>query len=167
MPGVVSDSSVLIARGAAAHFDLLKESYQTVVVPGAVWHEITTSPLPLPGTAEARRARQDGWLRVEMPRNRELVASLAATLDLGEAEAIALASELGAALLLIDESDGRAAAKSLGLALAGTVGIFLRARLCGRLDALKPVLDQLVRSQSFRLSRSLDERVLEQVGKQA
>ncbi len=109
MPVVVSDASVLISLGATGHIDLLKDFYQTVVVPNAVWQEITGSPLPLPGTTEAKQARQEGWLRVETPRNRALVSSLAASLDIGEAEAITLASELGAALLLIDESDGRAA----------------------------------------------------------
>jgi hypothetical protein len=114
-----------------------------------------------------RQASQEGWLRVEAPRNRALVSSLAASLDMGEAEAITLASELGAALLLIDESDGRAAAKNLGLAITGTLGIRLRAKLCGRLFALKPVLDQLVHNQNFRLSRPLYEQVLQQVGEQA
>lgn len=123
--------------------------------------------MPLPGTTEARQARQEGWLRVETPRNRALVSSLAASLDIGEAEAITLASELGAALLLIDESDGRAAARNLGLTITGTLGILVRAKLCGRLSALKPVLDQLVHHQSFRLSRPLYERVLRQVGEQA
>jgi uncharacterized protein len=167
MPAVVSDSSVLISLGATGHFGLRKDFYQTVLVPNAVWQEITGSPLPLPGTTEARQAREEGWLRVETPRNRALVSSLAASLDIGEAEAITLASELGAALLLIDESDGRAAARSLGLAITGTLGILLRAKLCGRLFALKPVLDQLVHNHNFRLSRPLYEQVLQQVGEQA
>jgi len=164
MPAVVSDASVLISLGAAGHFDLLKDFYQTVLVPNAVWQEITGSPLPLPGTTEARQARQDGWLRVEAAQNRALVSSLAASLDLGEAEAITLASELGAALLLVDETDGRAAARNLGLAVTGTLGIRLRARFCGRLSALKPVLDQLIRDQDFRLSWPLYEQVLQQAG---
>ena len=167
MPVVVSDASVLISLGATGHIDLLKDFYQTVVVPTAVWQEITSSPLPLPGTTEARQASQEGWLRVETPRNRALVSLLAASLDMGEAEAITLASELGAALLLIDESDGRAAAKNLGLAITGTLGILLRAKLCGRLFALKPFLDRLVHNQNFRLSRPLYEQVLQQVGEQA
>jgi uncharacterized protein len=167
MPAVVSDASVLISLGAAGCLALLKDFYQTVLVPNAVWQEIAGSPLPLPGTTEAMQARQEGWLRVETPRNRALVSSLCASLDIGEAEAIALASELGAALLLIDESDGRAAARNLGLAITGTLGILLRAKVCGRLSALKPVLDQLIRDQNFRLSRPLYEQVLLQVGEQA
>lgn len=166
MPAVVSDASVLISLGAAGHFDLLKDFYQIILVPTAVWQEITGSPLPLPGTTEAMQARQVGWLRVETPRDRALVSSLGASLDIGEAEAIALASEVGAALLLIDESDGRVAARNLGLTITGTLGILLRAKLCGRLSALKPVLDQLVRNQHFRLSRPLYEQVLQQVGEQ-
>jgi predicted nucleic acid-binding protein len=167
MPAVVSDASVLISLGATGHFDLLKDFYQTVLIPNAVWQEITASPLPLPGSIEARQAKQGGWLRVETPRNRALVSSLAAGLDIGEAEAITLASELGTALLLIDESDGRAAARNLGLTVTGTLGILMRAKLCGRLFALKPVLNQLIQNQNFRLSRPLYEQALQQVGEQA
>jgi predicted nucleic acid-binding protein len=82
-----------------------------------------------------REAQQAGWIKVEPPRNAPLVRSLAATLDQGEAEAIALAVELPAALLLIDESEGRRAARDLGISLTGTIGILLRAKVEGRLAA--------------------------------
>ena len=91
------------------------------------------------------------------------MASLQITLDAGEAEAIALASEIGAGLLLMDESDGRAEARSLGLQVTGTLGVLLRARQVGMLPALKPVLDALIQKHSFRLSRSFYEQALRQV----
>ena len=58
---------------------------------------------------------QQGWLTVQTPWNHSLVVQLKTTLDAGEAQAIALASELGASLLPMDESEGRAAAQTLGL----------------------------------------------------
>ena len=49
------------------------------------------------------------------------------SLDIGEAEAITLAAELGA-LLLIDEIDGRAAAAAAGIPFVGVLGVLARAK---------------------------------------
>jgi len=48
------------------------------------------------------------------------------SLDAGEAEAIALAKEIGADLVLLDDSDGRNIAKSVGIMFTVTIGILLR-----------------------------------------
>ena len=116
------------------------------------------------GAKETIQANQQGWLKVQAAGNRLLVVLLQRKLDAGEAEAIALASELGATLLLMDESDGRNEARSLGLTVTGTLGVLLRAKQAGALTVLKPVLDTLIREHSFRLSRSLYEQALRQVG---
>lgn len=164
MPAVVSDASVLICLGAVGQIYLLKDFFQDVFVPDAVWQEVTVGAAMRAGARETVQARHDGWLQVQTPGNRTLVASLQITLDAGEAEAIALASELGAGLLLMDESDGRAEARSLGLQVTGTLGVLLRARQVGMLPALKPVLDGLIQKHKFRLSRSFYEQALRQVG---
>ena len=164
MPAVVSDASVLICLGAVGQIHLLKDFFQEVFVPDAVWQEVTVGAAMRAGAKETVQARHHGWLQVQTPNNRALVASLQITLDAGEAEAIALASEIGAGLLLMDESDGRAEARSLGLQITGTLGVLLRARQVGMLPALKPVLDGLIQKHSFRLSRSFYEQALRQVG---
>jgi predicted nucleic acid-binding protein len=79
----------------------------------------------LAGASEVISARQQGWLQVGQPENRSLVLQLQTSLDGGEAEAIGLAFELQAKLALIDETEGRAAAKALGLAVAGTLGVLV------------------------------------------
>lgn len=163
MPAVVSDASVLICLGAVQQLQLLKEFYGEVLVPNAVWLEVTAAG-PRAGVSETLNGFEQGWLTVQKPDNRQLVSSLQTSLGAGEAEAIALASQLQAGLLLIDESDGRNHAKALGLTVVGTVGVLLRAKQVGKLQELKPVLDTLIRKQNFRLSRSLYEEVLRQVG---
>jgi uncharacterized protein len=164
MPAVVSDASVLICLGAVRQLQLLKEFYEEVFVPNAVWREVTAAAGPRAGVTETLHAYQSGWLKVQTPNNRHFVSSLQMTLGEGEAEAIALASELQAGLLLIDESDGRKQARALGLTVTGTVGVLLRAKQAGKIKELKPVLDKLVQQHNFRLSRNLFEEVLRQVG---
>src|SRR5687767_11871502 len=126
MAVIVSDASVLVCLAAAKHVHLLREFYHQIIVPEAVWREVTATA-SLPGAQEACSANEQGWLIVRTPTNTALVTSLRSSLDEGEAAAIALASELHATLLLIDESDGRVAARNLGLAVTGTLGVLVRA----------------------------------------
>lgn len=164
MPAVVSDASVLICLGALGQLHLLRTFYQEILVPEAVWQEVTVAAASRPGAQETIHASRQGWLTVKTPSNRALVTSLQTTLDTGEAEAIALASQLGAGLLLMDESDGRSVARSLGVLVTGTLGVLLRAKQTGVVPELKPLLDTLIAQHSFRLSRSLYEQALQQVG---
>jgi predicted nucleic acid-binding protein len=164
MSAIISDASVLICLGAARQLHLLREFYQEIMVPDAVWREVTAAGGSRAGANESLQARQQGWLKVQRPGNRSLVASLQTTLGAGEAEAIALAAELRATLLLIDESDGRRQARALGLVVTGTLGVLLLGKQRGRLPALKPVLDSLIQQHSFRLARGLYEQTLQQAG---
>jgi len=106
MPAVISDASVLICLGAVGQIQLLRGFYTEVFVPPAVWAEVTSAGMR-PGAAEAQAARIDGWLRLRAPASTALLAQLHRTLDAGEAEAIALATELPRSLLLLDDADGR------------------------------------------------------------
>ncbi len=73
-------------------------------------------------------------------------------LDAGEIAAIALAMEIAADAVLIDETDGRRAAHRLGLTTIGVAGILVRAHAAGLLSAVSPVLDQLQQKANFWLS---------------
>jgi hypothetical protein len=67
------------------------------------------------------------------------VAVLRESLGAGESEAIVLAQELGADLLLLDDALARRKADRLGLNVKGTLGVLLLAKQAGLLDAVKPV----------------------------
>lgn len=92
------------------------------------------------------------------------MTQLEATLDPGEAEAIALAAERAPSLLLIDESDGRRVARTIGVSLTGTLGVLLRAKAHGHVAALKPLLNELIERQHFRLHRDLYRQILSEAG---
>ena len=95
MAVVVSDASPLICLGAIRHFNLLRLLYGAVLIPEAVWHEITRAPAFAAAASlqVATDAREAGWLQVATVGNRPLVKQLETVLDVGEAEAISLAIE--------------------------------------------------------------------------
>lgn len=85
-------------------------------------------------------------------------------MDLGEAEAIALAVEVEAARLLIDERSGRQAATDLGLRITGVLGILLSAKRQSLIMAVKPIMDNLMLQSSFRITSQLYADVLDAAG---
>lgn len=166
MAVVVSDASPLICLAAIRHFNLLHLLYGDVLIPQAVWQEITRAPAFGAGASlqVAADARAAGWLQVATAGNRPLVTQLETVLDPGEAEAIALAVERAPSLLLIDERDGRQVARTLGVPLTGTLGVLLRAKARGHTPAIKPLLAELIEQHHFRLHPDLVHHVIAEAG---
>lgn len=108
---VISDTSVLTNLAAIRHLHLLQQLYKHIFIPTAVYQELTVDP-PVPGTVEVHTIQ---WLKVLSVSDYTMVEQLqnTAQLDLGESEAITLALEINADLLLIDERRGRAEANRL------------------------------------------------------
>ena len=82
----------------------------------------------------------------------------------GEAEAIALAAELAADVLLMDEQEGRKLAEEAGLPVTGTLGVLLRAKQTGAIKAVKPEIQALRDRARFFVSAGLEARVLSDAG---
>ena len=163
MPAVVVDSSVLITLAAGGQFHLLREFYTTLYVPPEVWNEVTAAHKPF-GTNEARQARDAGWLLIRAPASLTAVRALPFNLQPGETEALALALELAGALLLVDDAQGRRAARALGIDYTGTLGVLLRAKTDGKLAALSPVIALMQQRTSFWLSEEVLWAALAQAG---
>ena len=89
---------------------------------------------------------------MEDPTDVSRVRQLELSLDAGEAAAIVLALEKKAAFVLIDEFDGRKAAKSLGLVVVGVLGLLVHAKQGGLIPAVLPLVDVLVRDIEFHIS---------------
>ncbi|WP_446009346.1 DUF3368 domain-containing protein [Candidatus Electrothrix sp.] len=76
-------------------------------------------------------------------------------LDQGESETIALAVELRADLVLLDEKEGRNVAAHFGLRPVGIIGVLLEAKKKGLTTELRPHLDALRNEAGFYLSDRL------------
>jgi predicted nucleic acid-binding protein len=158
---VVSNTSPIINMAAVGRLDLLQQLYEKVVIPQAVYNEITVVGAGQPGAMEVQTV---DWIEAKEVTNRILVTALQAELDEGEAEAIALAIQLKAHLLLLDERRGRAVASRLGLRFIGLLGVLVEAKQKGYISRVKPLLDDLMAKASFWVSHQLYARVLREVG---
>ncbi|MFQ4137648.1 DUF3368 domain-containing protein [Nodosilinea sp. PGN35] len=81
-------------------------------------------------------------------------------LDIGEAEAIALAVEVQATQVLIDERRGRLVASRLNLRYTGLLGILAEAKGQGLIAEVKPLLDALINEAGFWVAEPLYTSVL-------
>lgn len=157
---VVSDTSVIINLAWLNQLDLLQTLYHEVTIPPAVWEEIVINGAGKPGSDEVQAAT---WIRVKKAKNSNLVHSLQQTLDRGEAEAIALAIELDAKLLLMDERLGRETAQSFDLPVIGLIGVLIEAKEQNLIPLLQPYLYRLRHVIGFHISTTLYEHVLQLV----
>jgi len=156
---VISDTSAITNLAAIHNLQLLLQLYSQVMIPEAVYRELADIDPPVPGTLEVQRA---SWLEVREIVNREVVERLQdeVRLDSGESEAIALALELNADLLLIDERRGRAKADRLGVRITVLLGILVEAKQKNLIVAVKPLIDELIAKSEFRVSSALYSQIL-------
>ncbi len=158
---VVSDASLLIALARVGRLDMLPTLFGRVFIPRAVAQEIEVG-----GKAGSELLKQAAWIHIVDLQSQELAEELSSLhrnnvkLDKGEAQAIALALELDADYLLMDERRGRRVAESLGIDLIGVLGVLALAKRKGLLPEIRPALDALLRA-GFRISNDLYRFVLE------
>jgi predicted nucleic acid-binding protein len=156
---VVVDAGPVIHLSWLNRLHLLEHLFEEVFLPSAVRDELLA---PLPGTLgldHIHRALAAGWLEVRavttpLPSVIGAPGSLAA----GETEALLLAEEIGADLVLTDDAAARAVAQRRGLDVMGTVGVLIEARHHGLIPAALPLLLAL-----RRLGQWLGEDLIEAV----
>jgi predicted nucleic acid-binding protein len=148
---VVSDTGPLIGLAKVNQLSLLKRLFGEVCIPQAVHRELLAKAGPETARLDEALA---SFIRVRQPSSWPAEVK-AATLRLatGEQQAIALACELGV-LLVMDERLGRAAARRLGLSVTGLAGVLVRAKECGLIPAVRPILDG-IRQRGYWLSDEL------------
>ena len=143
---VVSNTSPLTNLAAIGQFSLLYRLYSQVHIAQGVWEELNAGGTRWPGCVEVSQA---SWVERHVVQNQYLVTALGRDLDCGEAETIALALQLGADLVLLDEKEGRHAAQRLGLQVVGVVGILLEAKTKDAIHSVRTHLDALRQEAGF------------------
>jgi predicted nucleic acid-binding protein len=154
---VVSDTSILINLAWLGELELLQRLYGKIYIPPAVWHEVVENGGGKPGSPEIKSA---DWITVQSVINQELTKALRQDLDAGESEAIALALEMSADLILMDERLGRATAQYFGLKYIGLLGVLIVAKKKNLIPEIRPRMDRLRNEIGFYLSDALYNRVL-------
>ncbi len=157
---VVSNSSPLIHLGKIGLLDLLVDQFEQILIPRAVWREVVEEGGDEP---EAKIIAGASWIKVHEVTPSPLLTTLLAILDKGEAEAIVLAVEIGADLILLDESDARRMAELYNLKKTGLLGVLIKAKQQNAVQSLRLCLDQL-RSTGFHLSEEVYNEALKAVG---
>jgi predicted nucleic acid-binding protein len=158
---VISDASPILNLAVVGKLNLLPQLYKSVIVPQSVFEEVTQGGKDRPGAMELTNAP---WISVLPCNNRHLFEELSTTLDIGEAEAIALAVEINADLLLIDEKKGRETARRYHVRVTGLLGVLLQAKRKGMLKEIRSVLDEMVVKANFRVSKELYEQIVVSAG---
>lgn len=140
---VVSNTSPIIYLSAIGQIDLVRHLYGTIAIPQAVYDELTVDP-SAPGAAEAQ---QLDWIVVMPVQDQQYVQYLQTTydaMDIGEAEAITLAFEQAARLIILDNLAPRQVAHALSLHVIGTLGVLRDARTAGLIPAVRPMVDAMI-----------------------
>ena len=149
---VVADATPIHYLVLIGEADVLRALYGRVLIPSSVRNELLHSHAP--PVVRDWIAHAPAWLDIRAP----LPAAdpVLARLDAGERDAIVLAEELSADLLVIDELKGRRVAEDRGLAVIGTLGVLRDAASLG-LIRLSSTLERLGKT-SFHLSPGLLDR---------
>lgn len=160
MSDLICNATPLIAFARIAQLPLLEQVVGAVVIPAAVAAELSAYGEQGVGAVVLT---EFPWIQVRSLASRQQVNLLLPTLDLGEAEVIALALEVKAPLVLMDEQTGRKVAESVGLKVTGSVGLLIRAKQKGLIPAIRPLLEQMRQSGIYYSERFI-QSVLREVG---
>ena len=151
MASVVGDASVLLALAKLDRLPLLRDLFQEISVPPTVSREVSETLPQVPS-----------WIRVIEPRSIIAVRPVVG-LHQGEVEAIALALDVRASVLILDDLPARRHAIALGLAIVGTAGVLVLAKRSGLIPSVREALDAL-RGGGFRLRHDVYEQILIDAG---
>ena len=147
---VISDTSCLIAIEKTAGLELLRRLYTEVTVPDQVAEEYGKPLLE--------------WIRKTPIASEMTYRFFKETLGSGEAAAISLALEYEKdCLVLVDDMKARKTAEMFGISITGVLGVFIRAKKCGVIEEVRPMIGKL-REIGFYFNQRMERKILDMAG---
>jgi predicted nucleic acid-binding protein len=150
----VSNTSPINYLLQIGEIEILQDLYERIVVPDAVIVEL--KDVESPHVVRKWAARPPDWVDIRIP-TRELGSQLT-YLGAGEKDAILLAEEIGADVLIIDERAGCTEARNRGLLVTVTLGVLEKAAGLGFVNLTQAVSRLL--ATNFRIRRDIVETLL-------
>lgn len=145
---IIADTSCLIIYHKIDQLVILQDTFSELIVTKEVADEFGELP---------------NWIAIKEVANKEQYLKLTDDLGKGEASSIALALEYGNSLLIIDERKGRKVAGDLNIEIIGSLGVLIKAKEMGVIKSVREILI-LIDKTDFRISSSIREKVLKEVG---
>lgn len=146
---IISDASCLILLEKIGELDLLHKLFGTIVTTAEVADEFG---LPLPH-----------WIEKQEASDKKYKSIIEASVDKGEASAIALAVEYVDCLIIIDDLKARKFAQQLHLNVTGTLGIIVDAKHMGIIESVTPLIVK-IKNTNFRITEKLKAMILKKAG---
>lgn len=160
---VISNTACMSALARIGELRILQQLFGEVIIPNAVLLELLE--LRTFGLDTSCFSKSD-WLKTKEPHSSKLLAGLLSNqkIDIGEAFAIALAVELKANWLILDDLNARQIATGLQINITGLGGILIQAKKSELISHIKPLLDRCISEANFRLSLPVYDKILQLAG---
>jgi uncharacterized protein len=157
---VVCDASALIALSRINSLSLLQQQFTQLVIPDAVYEELSHGK----DKPTIKKITQARWIQRKSVKDRASIKQRRhPSLHLGESEVIALAKEIEADLVIMDDAHARKIAEAEGLKVVGLLAILLDAKRNGIISEIRPLLEAL-RQQGFFIEDDLYALLLRKAG---
>jgi len=153
MAVVVSDTTPLHYLILLGQDSILQKLFERVIVPPAVLEELGHPAAP-PAVSAWAKSRPD-WVTVQSP---AFIPTRFDNLDFGERQALALAKEIQADFVLLDDKVARRFAEREALQVKGTLGIVADAAKAGLLNFRETV--ETLQQTTMHLEPHLAERII-------
>ncbi len=144
---IIADTSCFIILTNIGELDILKKLYGQIV---------TTTDI-----ATEYGASLPEWVEIKDVVDKSKQQLLELQIDKGESSAIALALETLGSIIVLDDNKARKIANHLGLTFTGTIGIIVKAKLCGIIPSIKPIIEKM-KQANFRISAEIEIQALQQ-----
>lgn len=161
---ILCNTSPIIGLISIGRLYLLRELFDEIILPEAVYRELCTdSPAYQKEIEEINDNISKGYFKIYRVKNADVVKSMYGKLHFGELEVIVAAKELNLQFAIIDEKAARKMASEFLINTIGILGILLLAKKKELINCIKPDIDKL-RANGYRISDELYDQILGKAG---